>query len=121
MTSLRRFGALLSSLLLMQLTLLSSGWPCPTHGSAGAHDGAPAAMSAHASHAVTRGQSSHDGCDSERLTGDCKTMPSCATALTLPASLGANVALATSTATLTEPVSIRSELAVAPDAPPPRG
>jgi len=120
MSPLRRLGALLSGLLLLQLVLLSGDWSCTVHRSA-ATSGHDAMALAHGSHQTVVGQSSDDGCHTDGVPAACASMPSCATTLAVPARLAASPTLAVTAVALGEPVSIRSEPAAAPDAPPPRG
>lgn len=120
MSPFRRIGALLSGLLLLQLVLLSGDWSCALRRSA-ATGGHGAMALAHGSHHTVVGQSPDDGCHTAGVPAACGSMPSCATTLAVPARLAASPTLAAAAVTLGEPVSIRSEPAAAPDAPPPRG
>jgi hypothetical protein len=119
MPSLRRFSALLSGLLFLQLTLLGDGGACRVHGSARGGAGMAAMQTASAQH--DGASSSHDACGAERAAKSCASMPSCATALGAPVSVVAHVQTVPAAQALPEPVSIHSLAAVGPDVPPPRG
>ena len=121
MPSLRRLTALLSGLLLVQLTLLGADRSCGSH--AGSADPAHvvAALASHDSHDTSPAHAPSDACDAELAPGECQTMPSCATTLTVPARLVGEVVLPPARATLPQPDSIHSQPASGPDVPPPRG
>jgi hypothetical protein len=121
MPSFRRPAALLSALLLLQLTLLGASWRCGSPGGSAARVHGAAALASHASHDASPRRAPGDTCDVERALGDCATMTSCATTLTVPVSLIVAVALVPASAALPEPVSIHSQPTAGPDVPPPRG
>ena len=124
MPLLRRLTALLSSLLLLQLSLLGADWPCGSHvGSADrAHVGAtPAPHASHSSHDAAPTHAPSDACEAERTPGECRTMPSCATTLGVPERVVAEAVLLPTSSTLPQPLSIQSQPATGPDVPPPRG
>jgi hypothetical protein len=78
------------------------------------------------------GQRSPDGCGSENASkpcrgpwapdasGTCASMMSCATATSAPAAVAAMDEALPTTRDLPEPLSAESDLAVAPEPPPPR-
>ena len=120
MPTLRRLTALLSGLLLLQLTLPGADWSCGSH--ARPVERARAEMPAgHAAHEASRTQPPGDACDAEHAPTDCATMPSCAAALGSPARLVTVVALAPASDAIPEPVPVHSQPATGPDVPPPRG
>ena len=121
MPLLRRFTALLSGLLLVQLTLLDGHGSCASRARRQEHAGAAMMQIAHVSGAVAVEPASNDACDTAHSPAACSSMLSCATALTLPTSESTSTTLCPPTVTLPEPVAIHSQPAAAPDAPPPRG
>ena len=124
MPTLRRLTALLSSLLLLQLTLLGVDRSCDVHASLvdRAHPAASVAThAAHAPHDASPARTPIDACDVERTAGDCATMPSCVTTLTIPAGIVTVVTHALTSDALPEPISIHSQPTTGPDVPPPRG
>ena len=121
MPTLRRLAALLSSLLLLQLTLLGADWRCGSPvGSADRAHGT-ATVASHAAHDASSTRAPSDACDVERALGACATMTSCATTISVPASIAVAVALVPSSDALAEPESIHSQPTAGPDVPPPRG
>ena len=120
MPTLRRLTALLSGLLL-QLTLLGIDRSCDVHASPADHAHVTATMAAHEAHDASAVRTPIDECDVERTAGDCVTMPSCVTTLTIPAGIVTVVTHALTSDVLPEPVSIHSQPTTGPDVPPPRG
>lgn len=121
MPLLRRLTALLSGLLLVQLALLDGHGSCASHARRQEHARVAMMQSVHVSGAVAVEPASNDDCDTAHSPAACSSMPSCATALTLPTRESTSTALRPATVTLPEPVAIHSQPAAAPDAPPPRG
>jgi hypothetical protein len=120
MPLLRRLSALLTGLLLAQLTLLDGHWSCASHQSGQRH-ASMATTVAHLARAATSAPSSHDPCGTERLPGDCTSMPTCATALSLPAASATRVARVLAPVAPPDLVALSSRPAAGPDVPPPRG
>ena len=121
MPTLRRLTALLSGLLLMQLTLLGIDRSCDVHTSPADHAHVSAPMAAHGAHDASPVRTPIDECDVERTTGDCATMPSCVTTLGVPVRRVTVVPHAPRTDVRPEPISIHSQPTTGPDVPPPRG
>ena len=120
MPTLRRLTALLSGLLLLQVTLFTGSRSCDVHASPVGR-GVVASAGDHEAHDASPVRTPMDRCDLERAAGDCATMPSCVTTLTIPAGMVAVVAHALASDVLPEPVAIHSRPALGPDVPPPRG
>lgn len=118
MPVLRRFSALLFGLFFLQLTLLGDGASCRSHGSAGTGADMAAMQMPSAQH---DGTPSHGGCDAERTSSTCASMPSCATVLGATTSVVALLQAAPMAQARPQPVSIHSLPAAGPDVPPPRG
>lgn len=117
MSLIRRFTALLSSLLLFQLSVLGGGSACVSHGG-GRHEtmGASAVQRAHVQHP----RSSTDDCGARNRAGACVSMPSCTTLFSTPTAVVAAIATAPTHAVLPETTSPLSEPAAGPTVPPPR-
>jgi hypothetical protein len=120
MPTLRRLTALLSGLLL-QLTLLGIDRPCDVHASPVDRANVAATVAAHGAHEASPMRTPIDECDVERATGDCATMPSCATTLTIPTGLVTVVTHAATSDAIPEPDAVHSQPTTGPDVPPPRG
>ena len=117
MPPIRRIAALVSSLLLLQLTLVEGGGVC---GSRSQRDGSMGTMAAdHPSHAPS--SSSGDDCALRHPPGTCLSMQSCASAVLPPPAVATRIAFASAAGTLPEPNAMASHAAVGPDVPPPRG
>jgi hypothetical protein len=120
----QRLIATLSSVLLLQLSLFGNDALCT------AHNGH--AMSGMAQHHSTHGQPSSKDCGSESDgkshrgplapdgPGSCASMISCATATAAPTSGAGMTGTLPTAGELPEPLSAESDLAVAPEPPPPR-
>jgi hypothetical protein len=115
MSIIRRYAALVTCLMLLQLTMLERQVACDTHGGnestglarhARTHSPAPALG---------------DDCGEPDTTGACASMPACAVTLGVPAHAGTSVTLLSPLASLPEPVSTHSHIVAGPDVPPPRG
>jgi hypothetical protein len=112
---------LLSGFLLLQLTLLGVDQSCDEHASPADRVHAAATLAVHGAHDASPARTPIDACDFERTAGDCATMPSCVTTLTIPADIVTVVTHAFTSDVLPEPVSIHSQPTTGPDVPPPRG
>ena len=122
MTTLRRLTALLSGfLLLLLLTPLGVDRPCDEHAGPADRAHVAATLAMHGAHDASPARTPIDPCDLERTPGDCTTMPSCVTTLTIPAGIVSVVTHALTSDALPEPVSIHSQPTTGPDVPPPRG
>jgi hypothetical protein len=121
MPTLRRLTALLSGLLLLQLTLLGVERPCGEHATRPDRALGTTATAAHGTHDTTPARAPGDSCGVEATASECATMPSCATTLTIPAGAVTVVAGALTSAALPQPVAIHSQPTTGPDVPPPRG
>lgn len=121
MPFLRRLTALVSSLLLLQLSLLGADRPCDSHVGSADRAHADATPAPHTSHDESPTHAPSEACDAERTPGECRTMTSCTTTLTVPTSLVAEAVHLPASATLPQPLSIHSQPATGPDVPPPRG
>lgn len=141
MPRIRRFAAALSSILLLQLSLLGSGTPCAVHGTmeaGGAHlmagmaaadrGTASASQSAEASAlpddpaASAGGGDSEDGggCPLPWAPGQCTSMTSCTATATPVATVFALDAAPRVVSELAEPAGMLSRPTTAPESPPPR-
>jgi hypothetical protein len=114
---LKRVAALLSSLLLLQLTLLGSGVLCGPHRDGHAATSAPAMSMAHVADA-SRPMRSDGGCDAQP-TLRCASMASCTIELA-PTTISTTIAIATPVRHVSELVARPADRAVVPDVPPPR-
>lgn len=118
---LKRVAALLSGLLLLQLSLLGSGMVCGPH-----RDGQkmPSMASMASVSSVSQiGDASHPagsdgGCNAQPALR-CAAMASCTLEIA-PSVMDATVAATTSTSCLPEPIALHAERSVLPDVPPPR-
>lgn len=129
MSRLHRFAAVLSGILLLQLTLLGSGTLCGMRAGDRAVGGqmvamANGAMPTHAQHdAPAKGcdaaPTSHD-CTSPAAPGTCAGMVSCATVAAPQVQLVAIATPRLTTIALPEPANVVSGPALAPELPPPR-
>ena len=117
MPSLRRFAALLTGLLMLQLALLGGRPSCDLHARETVRTAEHAGHRAHGASLVT---GHADACGAEHAPGACASMASCAVTLPLPERVAANVAPTQPASELPDAVSISSRSAAGPDAPPPR-
>jgi len=119
MSSIRRFFALASSLLLLQLTSLGQSVSCGIH--ARKHDMTSATPTVHASQAAPMSEApADDGCDAPRPSRECASMSACATALAVPPLAVAVMTADRPSSEVPGPLPAASSPAVAPEAPPPR-
>lgn len=118
MPLIRRIAALVSSLLLLQLTLVESDGMCGT--GAGRDEPMGAMAAGHPSHAPSP-PSSGDDCLVRHPPGACVSMPSCASAVVSPPAAALPVAFASSSGVPSETNVMPSPAAAGPDVPPPRG
>ena len=114
---LKRVAALLSSLLLLQLTLLGSGVLCGPHRDGHAGISASAMSMAHAADASRR-MHSDGGCDAQP-TVRCSSMASCTIEIA-PSGIRTTIVIAAPSPLLPELVTRPADRALLPDVPPPR-
>ena len=118
MPPIRRIAALVSSLLLLQLTLVEAGGVC---GSRSQRNGSMGSMAADQPSHAPSSSSSGDDCAVRHPPGACLSMPSCASAVVPPPAVAMRIALASAAGALPEPNAMASHATVGPDVPPPRG
>lgn len=122
----RRFGAALSSILLLQLTLLGSGTLCamPTSVAARTHDmaGMPGMTQSQVDREQTPPPNDHpdDGCRLPWSPGQCATMTACSIAAMPAAPVIVALAACPVISDLPMPADLGSRPASAPELPPPR-
>jgi hypothetical protein len=119
MSSLRRFAALLTGLLMLQ-RMLPGGRTCESHHRATPHAARAVGHAAQHAHVASVTVVPADGCGAGQMSGAC-AMPSCAAPPSLPVIAAASVAPSTQAALLPETISAGSRSAAGPEAPPPRG
>jgi hypothetical protein len=117
MPLIRRIAALVSGLLLLQLTLLGGDGACGSQGQRDRSMGAMAAADPSHAHAPP---SSGDDCDVRHPPGACVSMPSCASTVVPPPAVVPRIAVASASGVLPEPIVVVSHAVGGPDVPPPR-
>lgn len=129
MMHLRRATALLSSLLVLQLTLLGSGWPCAVDGSTSASVERGAHPAGHLAADVAPPESRDASCDRDDAaepcsesgtSSDCMAVMACGPTVIGAAATMAGATTRSSSARIDSSSLAPATRATAPESPPPR-